>query len=178
MCHHCKQLLPTAVLKGCRYRSSKGAVASVESDNLLLELSDSEESASILHQQPPTLSRGARKKATSGSYLSYTKKGDEYICARKYCQNCIRQNYSAVFEGDLCPFCLGACFCTRCQRYDTLNKLKRMYAGCGGNLALLQNESPMEKLALLAEEHGPSTTRTKFKVRGHCNTIDSSSFWM
>jgi hypothetical protein len=36
MCHHCKQLLPKTVLKGCRYRSSKVSVASMDSDNLLL----------------------------------------------------------------------------------------------------------------------------------------------
>lgn len=75
VCHHCKQLLPNAVLKGCRYRSSRGAIASVESDNLLLELSDSEESTSLFQQPLSATSRGARKKTSGATYLSYTKKG-------------------------------------------------------------------------------------------------------
>lgn len=113
-CHHCKQLLPNAVLVGCNYRSSKTGAASVESDNLLLELSDTEEQSPLLRQQSTAANRGARKRSTPSSYMAYTRRGistpnsgDEFVCLRKYCKNCIRNNYSGVFEGDLCPFCLG-----------------------------------------------------------------------
>lgn len=69
---------------------------------------------------------------------------------------------------------MGACFCTRCQRYDTLNKLKRMFAGFGGNLATLQSESPIEQLAGSSEQ---ISSRTKLKVRCHSNSFNTASFW-
>lgn len=69
--------------------------------------------------------------------MNYNKKGNEYICQRKYCKFCLRQNYDALEGSNMCPFCQGICFCSRCLRNDNIMKLKTMYALLGGDVVKL-----------------------------------------
>lgn len=48
----------------------------------------------------------------------------------------------------LCPFCQGICSCTRCIRNEKINKLKTFFIGLGGDLNILQQHSPIEKLPI------------------------------
>lgn len=80
-------------------------------------------------------------------YLSYTKKSkffsikldEEYVCDRKFCRYCLRQNYDdGLDKNGLCPFCQGVCFCTRCARNDMIIRLKSMLLLLGGDLQKLE----------------------------------------
>lgn len=89
------------------------------------------------------------------SYLGYTKvsnslpmkSDEEYICERKFCKYCMRQNYEdGLDKNGLCPFCQGICFCTRCARNDMIVRLKSMFLLLGGDINRLEDESEMEKI--------------------------------
>lgn len=79
-------------------------------------------------------------------YLSYTKKSiyfidldEQYVCDRKFCRYCIRQNYEeGIDKNGLCPFCQGVCFCTRCARNDMIVRLKSMLLLLGGDIHKLE----------------------------------------
>ena len=70
----------------------------------------------------------------------------------------------------LCPFCQGICSCTRCIRNEKINKLKTFFIGLGGDLNILQQNSPIEKLPI--KKDGIITkTKTKFKKMIPCKPI-------
>lgn len=78
-------------------------------------------------------------------YQNYTKVGDEYVCNRKFCKYCLRQNYEdSLDKNGLCPFCQGSCFCTRCTRNEMIVRLKSMYLLLGGQVSKLQSEKVLE----------------------------------
>ena len=68
-------------------------------------------------------------------FQNYTKVNDEYLCNRKFCKYCLRQNYEdGLDKNGLCPFCQGVCFCTRCARNDMITRLKSIYLLLGGQM--------------------------------------------
>lgn len=72
---------------------------------------------------------------------NYTKVGDEYVCNRKFCRYCIKQNYEdGLDKNGLCPFCQGVCFCTRCGRNDTITRLKSIYLLLGGDMSTFKDD--------------------------------------
>lgn len=65
---------------------------------------------------------------------------EEYVCDRKFCRYCLRQNYDdGLDKNGLCPFCQGVCFCTRCARNDMIVRLKSMLLLLGGDLQKLED---------------------------------------
>jgi hypothetical protein len=90
-------------------------------------------------------------------YVSYNI-DDEYVCGRKYCFSCIKDNYAQdnIKDNGLCPFCLGICSCTRCLRNEKIAKFKAMYSILGGDLVQLQETSMIEKLQV---KHDDSVQR-------------------
>lgn len=46
-----------------------------------------------------------------------------------------------------CPSCQKVCFCTRCNRFDNLEKFAQIYERLGGNIEDLVRESPASQLA-------------------------------
>lgn len=49
----------------------------------------------------------------------YGRVGEEYVCGRKFCVGCLKDNYGQNWmktNYGLCPFCEGICSCTRCLR--------------------------------------------------------------
>jgi hypothetical protein len=79
---------------------------------------------------------------------------DEYVCGRKYCFSCLKDTYihENIRENGLCPFCLGACICTRCLRNEKIARFKNMYSLLGGDLARIQEGSELEQLQAKGEE--------------------------
>jgi len=66
---------------------------------------------------------------------------EEYVCGRKYCFSCLKDNYGRDWmklNNGICPFCEGICSCTRCMRNEKMNKLKAFFISLGGDINNLQ----------------------------------------
>lgn len=69
-------------------------------------------------------------------------------CSKTYCQACINGWYSYGQESKIsCPSCQKICFCTRCNRFDNIEKFSQIYERLGGNISELARESPCSQLA-------------------------------
>jgi hypothetical protein len=69
-------------------------------------------------------------------------------CNKTYCNNCIAGWYNYGQEGKVsCPSCQKICFCTRCNRFDNIEKFSQIYERLGGNIEHLIQESPSSKLS-------------------------------
>lgn len=88
-------------------------------------------------------------------------KDGHLVCKRYFCQTCLKYECDIQTEDNqkknwLCPLCQvyihhidilqGICSCSRCQRSDILQKLKRMYTESGGELQDLNEVSYFEQL--------------------------------
>lgn len=95
------------------------------------------------------------------NYMSYTKRGSEFVCLRKYCRTCLKQSYEQVDKNGLCAFCQGVCFCTRCLRNDMITKLKTIFSQFGGDVCELQEVSLFERLAASPPEEEQEETSNR-----------------
>jgi hypothetical protein len=98
------------------------------------------------------------------SLTGYAKINEEFVCGRKYCSGCLKDNYGKDWmkaNNGLCPFCLALCSCTRCLRNEKMNKLKAFFLSLGGDLNALQQNSLLDQLPSRREE----PMRPKYKPR-------------
>lgn len=130
MCHHCKVLLPSDKFFVCQRKVKR------------------------------TQTDTCREKLMLGDFLRKSILGHKVrlppICGRKYCLGCINGWYG--YESELkvsCPACQRICFCTRCNRFDNLEKLSSIYERIGGDINLLVNKSPSARLAEQLLENKP-----------------------
>ena len=71
------------------------------------------------------------------------------MCNRFFCYFCLKGNYDTLAENIkdnntwLCPYCTGACYCTRCMRNEKILQLIAYYFSIDGNIIDLS-----EKLTL------------------------------
>lgn len=95
ICHHCKLIYPETYLLQCQYNSSKNGAPITPSSYY-----DPYVSQIIKLEQPKISNRFIGRRRSC--YLGYTKKStfwdyicidEEYICERKFCKYCMRQNY-------------------------------------------------------------------------------------
>ena len=67
-------------------------------------------------------------------------------CHRYYCYFCLKGSYDTLTENIkdnnswLCPYCTGACYCTRCMRNEKLLQLIGYYFSIDGNICELYDE--------------------------------------
>jgi hypothetical protein len=95
----------------------------------------------------------------------YARINEEYVCGRKFCRACLKDNYGADWmrrNNGMCPFCEGVCSCTRCTRNEKMSKLKAFFISLGGNIAQLQSEGLIERLPIKNYEV-PSKLKLKLK---------------
>ncbi len=152
ICHHCKLLHPESALVRCEYRSSRcgnPVPPSPYYDSYIYQILKSRNLSMIDEQSRVSAIRFLNSNENRrNSYLHYLKKGrfdayeeDEYVCERKYCRYCLK-NYEESKDKscNLCPYCRGICYCTRCTRNDTIVRLKSLYVLLGGDINQLQQE--------------------------------------
>ncbi|KAL4461083.1 hypothetical protein ABPG72_006462 [Tetrahymena utriculariae] len=151
ICHHCRQIFELGYLIKCNYRSSvMGMPQLSQSTNDQIFISQIIDYDS--NQRRPFLNR------KRNNYNSYIKKSNgELVCKRKFCINCLKQNYDFKHDQSktdwVCPFCQNYCHCIRCLRNEQINKLKGIYLLYGGDIQYLEQESMLNKyLRPLSEE--------------------------
>ena len=70
----------------------------------------------------------------------------KYMCNRYYCYFCLKGSYDTLAENIkdnnawLCPYCTGACYCTRCMRNEKILQLIAYYFSINGDINYLYNE--------------------------------------
>jgi hypothetical protein len=123
MCHHCKVLLPPETFFTCSKKCK-----SLQTEPCSLEL------------RPGDLLR----KSIMGFRIRVPP-----VCGKTYCQSCINGWYSYGQDTKIsCPSCQKICFCTRCNRFDNIEKFAQIYERLGGCISELVRESPSSRLAL------------------------------
>lgn len=64
----------------------------------------------------------------------------KHMCNRYYCYFCLKGSYDTLAENIkdnnswLCPYCTGACYCTRCMRNEKILQLIAYYFSIDGNI--------------------------------------------
>ena len=70
----------------------------------------------------------------------------KHICNRYYCYFCLKGNYDTLAENIkdnnswLCPYCTGACYCTRCMRNEKILQLIGYYYSINGDINYLHDQ--------------------------------------
>lgn len=146
VCHHCKFLFPPHLLSSCRFVSDRQAMPrSCEGE---LDLGQE-----LGLQKARASQRFVAKHRNS--LTGYARVNEEYVCGRKYCSGCLKDNYGKDWmkaNNGLCPFCLALCSCTRCLRNEKISKLKAFFLAQGGDLAALHLLSPLDHLPARRED--------------------------
>ena len=68
------------------------------------------------------------------------------MCNRYYCYFCLKGNYDTLAENIkdnnswLCPYCTGACYCTRCMRNEKILQLIGYYYSINGDINYLHDQ--------------------------------------
>ena len=68
------------------------------------------------------------------------------MCNRHYCYFCLKGNYDTLAENIkdnnswLCPYCTGACYCTRCMRNEKILQLIGYYYSINGDINYLHDQ--------------------------------------
>jgi hypothetical protein len=68
------------------------------------------------------------------------------MCNRYYCYFCLKGNYDTLAENIkdnnswLCPYCTGACYCTRCMRNEKILQLIGYYFSINGDINYLHDQ--------------------------------------
>ncbi len=68
------------------------------------------------------------------------------MCHRYYCYFCLKGSYDTLAENIkdnnawLCPFCTGACYCTRCMRNEKILQLIAYYFSINGDINYLHDQ--------------------------------------
>lgn len=122
MCHHCKVLMPPSSFFVCSKKCK------------------------CLQSEP------CSRASNLGDFLRKSIMGFKIrlppTCDKTYCFNCITGWYNYGQEGRVsCPSCQKVCFCTRCNRFDNIEKFSQIYERLGGNIEELVRQSPASKLA-------------------------------
>ena len=69
----------------------------------------------------------------------------KYYCDRYFCYFCLKGSYDTLAESIkdnnswLCPYCTGACYCTRCIRNEKILQLVAYYFSMGGDINYLHD---------------------------------------
>lgn len=117
-CHHCLQLKQTQIHVRCRYQSSQHRVQYPASQHV--------NGIKVYNAQMHTphlantliLKKLVRDKKRRHSLEDAL----DVHCERRFCSFCLKNFYDTVFQtvkNDCnwnCPYCTGACFCSRCRR--------------------------------------------------------------
>jgi hypothetical protein len=70
----------------------------------------------------------------------------KHMCNRYYCYFCLKGSYDTLAENIkdnnswLCPYCTGACYCTRCMRNEKILQLIAYYFSINGDINHLYDE--------------------------------------
>jgi hypothetical protein len=85
------------------------------------------------------------------------------VCGKTFCQNCLQSWYTADVDQEQargsCPVCLRICFCSRCNRFENIERLSQILEGLGGDIDKLAEDSPASHLATFFLESNPSIKR-------------------
>lgn len=69
-------------------------------------------------------------------------------CNKLYCMNCLNGWYGMDAETKVsCPACQKICFCTRCNRFENLEKFVQILERLDGDMDTLIINSPASKMA-------------------------------
>lgn len=122
MCHHCKTLLPRSKFFQCGKKCKR---SQTEPCKCFLTSGD------FLRKR----AMGSRIKTPPG-------------CNKIYCLNCLNGWYGMDSETKVsCPACQKICFCTRCNRFENLERFVQILERLDGDIDTLVINSPASKLA-------------------------------
>ncbi|KRX11121.1 P-loop containing nucleoside triphosphate hydrolase [Pseudocohnilembus persalinus] len=158
-CHQCQKLFHKRNLIKCNYKSSTMGLPILNQDPV---------GQGIELDNMPSQSYVNRKRS---NYSQFLKKADgELVCKRKYCRTCLKQYDPLItvnfYKSDwICPFCNGACFCTRCQRLDMIQRLKSIYNHLGGDVNQVSKECLSESYLKPTEEDRRNFLNEITKIR-------------
>ncbi|CAD8056983.1 unnamed protein product [Paramecium primaurelia] len=136
MCHCCRQMIEITDLQQCKYNHV----------NMKLQQQNEE----ILIQQRYAISQKQMQQFYIDLYsTNYIIENNQIQCQKYFCFKCLQyefKEYDISGPNWICPQCKGQCFCIRCQRNDSIQKLKRTFLEIGGNFDSLYQQSIFEIL--------------------------------
>ncbi|CAD8155188.1 unnamed protein product [Paramecium octaurelia] len=136
MCHSCRQMIEITDLQQCKYNHV----------NMKLQQYNEE---LLIQQRYPISQKQTQKFYTDLYSANYIIENNQIQCQKYFCFKCLQyefKEYDVSGPDWICPQCKGLCFCIRCQRNDSIYKLKRTFLEIGGNLDSLYQQSTFEIL--------------------------------
>ncbi|CAD8152997.1 unnamed protein product [Paramecium octaurelia] len=136
MCHSCRQMIEITNLQQCKYNHV----------NMNLHQYNEE----ILIQQRYAITQKQMQQFYIDLYsANYIIENNQIQCQKYFCFKCLKYEFDQYDLSEpnwICPLCKGLCTCIRCQRTDSIYKLKRTFLEIGGNLDNMYQQSIFEML--------------------------------
>ena len=138
-CHHCKQRKPAEFSMQCKssYTENKYCQRPFKSFTV--------NGTTVIRKH-----KSLMIKNYDGDTKEFTellnKLENKNLCQRYFCYFCLKGNYDTLAENIkdnytwLCPYCTGACYCTRCMRNEKILQLLAYYFSIDGNIIYLQSQ--------------------------------------
>lgn len=137
-CHHCKQRKPSEVMIQCR---SHGLKEIKKRPFKVFNINGT----TIVRKNKSLIIKDYEGSAEE--FITATERSEDgYQCRRMFCNFCLKGSYDTKIEDVkdkkdwICPYCTGACFCSRCTRNDKMLKLIGLYISLEGDINILHDE--------------------------------------
>jgi len=121
-CHHCKQFKRKIIFAKCNFTSSRHKMiypASALVNGVKIYNAEGHMVKKMDCLALKKLVKDKKRRKTYEEQLSIA-------CDQHYCSLCLKNFYDSCLEDVranpdwICPYCTGACFCTRCRRQEQL----------------------------------------------------------
>lgn len=126
-CHHCKQMKRAFILARCQFSSARHKLVyppAVDVGGVKVYNAEPHNEGLMDRLMLKKLLKDKKRRKTFEDQLLVS-------CEKRFCALCLKNFYddedlAAVLANPnwICPFCTGACFCSRCRRQEQLNTAK------------------------------------------------------
>ena len=125
-CHHCKQFKRTVIFAKCSFKSIRHKIiypTSMQVNGVKIYNAEGHNSKKMDCLTLKKLVKDKKRRKTYDEQLGMT-------CEQQYCSLCLKNFYDVELDEVranpdwMCPYCTGACFCTRCRRQEQMTTAK------------------------------------------------------